>query len=118
MDVNFETKKIKRMKFPNSDGKMNMNYFFDKKLGLFYMIRDNDIDMQVITLYNVNKAIKNIFLPYYFSQIFPTKKGYLLGVVKNTLTIYSFYHHLGRYAPSYTILTSLCLLKFSIQSII
>ena len=29
MDVNFETKKIKRMKFPNSDGKMNMNYFFD-----------------------------------------------------------------------------------------
>ena len=114
VDVNFETKKIKRIKFPNLDDKMTMNYFFDKKLGLFYMIRENDIDRQLITLYNIKNPIKNIYLPYYFSQIFPTKKGYLLGVVKNTLTIYSFYHHLGRYAPSHTILTSLCLLKFSI----
>ena len=78
------------------------------------MIKGNDLDMQVITLYDLNKAIKNIYLPYYFSHIFPIKKGYLLGVVKNTLTVYSFYHHLGRYAPSQTIHTSLCLLKFSI----
>ena len=111
MEVNFETKKRKRMKFQFQDF---MNYFFDKKLGLFYMIKENDLDMQVITLYDRNKPIKNIYLPYYFRNIFPTKKGYLLGVVKNTLTVYSFYHHLGRYAPSQIIQTSLCLLKFSI----
>ena len=111
MEVNYETKKRNRMKFQIQGF---MNYFFDKKLGLFYLIKENNLDMQVITLYDLNMPIKNIYLPYYFSHIFPTKKGYLLGVVKNTLTVYSFYHHLGRYAPSQIIQTSLCLLKFSI----
>ena len=38
-----------------------MNYFFDKKLGLFYMIKENNLDMQVNTLYDRNKPIKSIY---------------------------------------------------------
>ena len=110
--VNFETQKVNRIKFQNMNCKIN--YFYDKKSKFYFMIKIIDSKFQLICIYDFNKPLKNIYLPYYFSQIFPTKKGYLLGVVQNTLTVYSFYHHLGRYAPSQTIHTTLCLLKYSI----
>ena len=111
--VNYETKKKKHKQFKGND--LKMNYFYDDKSKLYFIERSNGIDSQMISVFGSDKLlIKHIFLPYYFSEIIPLKKGYLLGVIKNTLTVYSFYHHLGRYAPSKSVHTNLCLLKYSI----
>ena len=69
----------------------------------------------MISIFDSDKLfIKSIFLPYYFSEIIYLKKRYLLGVIKNTLTVYSFYRHLGRYAPSKSVHTNVCLIKYSL----
>ena len=92
-----------------------MNYIYDDKAKFYFIERNNGLDEQMISIFDSDGLfIKNIILPYYFSDIIYLKKGYLLGVIKNTLTVYSFYHHLGRYATSKSVHTNLCLLKYSI----
>ena len=111
--VNYETKERKRKQFEESE--LTMNYIYDDKSKLYFIERNNDTDEQMISIFDSNREyIKNIFLPFYFSDIIYLKKGYLLGVIRNTLTVYSFYHHLGRYAPSKSVQTNLCLIKYSI----
>ena len=108
---NYETKKRKHKQFEKSV--LKYNYFYDDKSKLYFFERTNCIDQQMISVFDSNKLpIKHVFSPYYFSEFIPLKKGYLLGVVKNTLTVYSFYAHLNRYAPSKTVLTNVCLLKY------
>ena len=114
--VDIQEKKAKRIKIDIEDFKSS---FYDKKSNLWYFVQANeDFQIQRIILYKLSEEslylIKIIHLPYYFNDICITKKGYLLGVAKNTLTIYSFYQHLERYAPTRIIQTSLCLLNISI----
>ena len=113
IQVNYETKERKRKQFEESE--LTMNYIYDDKAKLYFIERNNGMDEQMISIFDSDRLfIKNIFLPYYFSDIIYLKKGYLLGVIKNTLTVYSFYCHLGRYAPSKSVHTNLCLIKYSI----
>ena len=115
--VNIQQKKAKRQKFKC---RMKMS-FFDKKSQYYYLVRSEEKqEFQEIILCKISPEhglipIKEIFLPYFFSDLILTKNGNLLGVAKNTLTTYSFYQHLGRYAPSRIINTSLCL--FNIPNI-
>ena len=111
--VNYETKERKRKQFEESE--LTMNYKYDEKSKLYFIEKNNGMDEQMIYIFDSERlSIKNILLPYYFSDIIYLKKGYLLGVIRNTLTVYSFYHHLGRYAPSKSVHTNLCLVKYSI----
>ena len=112
--INIGQKNAKRMKFEDSK-----KCLFDKQSNCFYIIRsDENLEFQKIMLYKMIEdqyfLIKIIHLPYFFNDFLLTKKGYLLGVAKNVLTIYSFYHHLARYAPTRTINTSLCLFNASV----
>ena len=111
--VNYETKERKRKQFEESE--LTMNYKYDEKSKLYFIEKNNGMDEQMIYIFDSERlSIKNILLPYYFSDIIYLKKGYLLGVIRNTLTVYSFYHHLDRYAPSKSVQTNLCLIKYSI----
>ena len=111
--VKIEQKKVKRQKW----NKKLQKCIFDKKSNYCYLVAgDEKLEFQIILLYQISPEngmifIKNIYLPFLFSDIILTKKGHLLGVAKNTITVYYFYHHLGRYAPQKTISTSLCLLN-------
>ena len=111
--VNYETKERKRKQFEKSE--LTMNYIYDDKAKFYFIERNNGLDEQMISIFDSDGLfIKNIILPYYFSDIIYLKKGYLLGAIQNTLTVYSFYNHLGRYAPSKSVHTNLCLIKYSI----
>ena len=114
--VNIEEKKGRKIVL---DAEGFKQCIFDRKSNCCYLVRSfEDLEEQTIALYQITEKkldfTKLIYLPYIFKQILLTKKGNLLGVAKNTITVYSFYHHLERYAPSRTINTSLCLLNISI----
>ena len=111
--VIYDPKKIKHRTFENSD-ELKYNYYYDENSKLYFLEKSNGLNAQYFSIYDSGKLINNIYLPYFFSDIIPTKKGFLFGVIRNARTDYNFYSHLGRYAPSKTILTNLCLLKYTI----
>ena len=112
MKINFGTKVNKIKKF--EPGEMKMNYFYDDNSKFYFNILSNGLDAQTIVVIDSKKIIKHLFLPYYFSKIIPINKGYLLGVIQNTLIAYSYHPGFDKYTPTRSVHTNICLLKYSI----
>ena len=114
--VFIEEKKAKKLEL-NIQGIKSC--FYDKKTNIWYCLASNEnTKRQIIIRFKLSGKVlfqeKAILLPYYFDNIFITKKGYLLAVGNNILTYYSLVHHLERYAPNRISYTSLCLFNISI----
>lgn len=92
------------------------SYSYDKKNNLYYCVNEEKLkEEQIIQVFkfvdNKFEEIKKIYLPHYYSTIFFNIKGDLIGVVKNTEIVYSFYYHWGKYAPAIRTYTSIFLLN-------
>ena len=112
MKINYETKENKCQKF--QPGEMTMNYFYDDKSESYFNILSDGCEAQLIAVLDSKKNEKRLFLPFYFSKIIPVKKGYILGVIQNTLTEYSYHPFFEDYTPNRSVHTNVCLLKYSI----
>ena len=91
-----------------------MNYFYDDKSESYFNILSDGCEAQLIAVLDSKKNEKRLFLPFYFSKIIPVKKGYILGVIQNTLTEYSYHPFFEDYTPNRSVHTNVCLLKYSI----
>ena len=92
------------------------SYSYDKKNNLYYCVNEEKLkEEQIIQVFklvdNKFEEIKKIYLPHYYSTIFLNIKGDLIGVVKNTEIVYSFYYHWGKYCPALRTYTSIFLLN-------
>ena len=93
-------------------------YFYNNKNNSYYCLEENSSEeeqiIQVFILVNNEfKEVNKIYLPYYYSDIFLNKKGNLIGVVKNTRIVYSYYTHWGKYAPAVRTYTSISLININ-----